>query len=70
MASGRAPRLLHRFAREGEAVSALEYATLVGIVALAVAGALVLFSDDTETAIENIGAGVGAVRVPTIPKLW
>ncbi len=69
MTSGDAPRLLHRFAQAGEAVAALEYAILVGIVAVAVAGALVLFSDNVTTAIDTLGAPVGALRAPTIPSL-
>ena len=63
------PRFLHRFAQAGEAVAALEYAILVGVIAVAVAGALVLFSGNTETAIDTIGTGIGAVKAPAIPKL-
>ena len=51
---------LGRFARAGEAVSALEYAILVGIIAVAIAGVIAAFSDQIETAITNIGTGIGA----------
>ena len=69
MTSGGALRFLHRFARAGEAVAALEYAILVGVVVAAVAGALVLFSDSTTTAIDTLGTAVGALRAPDVPKL-
>ena len=58
---------LRRFARAREAVSALEYAILVGIIAVAVGGALVLFGGNIKTAIGNIGPKVSAVTTPAIP---
>ncbi len=52
-----------RWVRDSKAVSALEYAILVGILAVAIAAALNTFSGDLDTAIEGIGnkvAGTGA----------
>ena len=49
--------------RDSQAVSALEYAILVGIIAVAIAAALNVFSTDLTTGIEGIGdkvAGTGA----------
>ena len=51
-------RRLRRFARATEAVSALEYAILVGVVAVAIAAAMVTFSDDITTAVAAIGDNV------------
>ena len=62
-------RSLHRFARAGEAVSAFEYAILVGIVVAVVAGALVAFSSNVTTAIDTLGTAVGALSPPASPKL-
>lgn len=46
---------LRRFLRAGNAVSALEYTILVGVVVAGIGGALIAFSDSTETAMTNIG---------------
>ena len=51
-------RRLRQFARANEAVSALEYAILVGVVAVAIAAAMVTFSGDITTAIGAIGDNV------------
>ena len=51
-------RRLRRFVRANEAVSALEYAVLVGVIVVGVGGAIVLFSDQIEAAIAAIGADV------------
>ena len=61
--------MLHSFARDERAVSALEYAILVGVVVAAVASALVVFSDNTTPVIEGVGTKIGAVATPDIPKL-
>ena len=42
-----------RFSRANEAVSALEYAMLVGVIAVALSAALVLFSGQIEKALTN-----------------
>ena len=54
-------RRLRRFVRAREAVSTLEYAMLVGLMAVAVGAAIVTFSGDVQTAITTIGDGVATV---------
>ena len=65
------PRRFGRFLRAREAVSALEYAILVGVVAVAIGLAIVTFSGDLTTAIEGIGdnvtTSVAGTGVGTIP---
>ena len=51
-------RRLRRFLKADEAVSALEYAVLVGVVVVGVGGAIITFSNTVETAIDTIGTGV------------
>ena len=48
-------RYLRRFFRAQEAVSALEYAILVGVIVAGVGAALLVFSDNVEEAIGAIG---------------
>ena len=55
-------RHLRRFAKANEAVSALEYAILVGVVAVALGAALVTFSGSITAGIGKIG---DAVKNPT-----
>ena len=57
---GRAARLWWGYMRETKAVSALEYAILVGVIAVAIAAVLTTFSGNLKTAITNIGTQVGA----------
>ena len=52
-------RRFRRFLRVRDAVSALEYAILVGVIAVGIGGALVLFKDQIEVAIAGIGDVVG-----------
>ena len=56
-------RFLRRFLRAQEAVSALEYAILVGVVVAGVGAALLVFSDNIETAIGNIGGAVATADI-------
>ena len=58
-------RRFRRFLKAKEAVSALEYAILVGVVTIAVGAAIVTFSGDVKTAITNIGDGL-AVTTKTV----
>ena len=51
-------RRLRRFLKADEAVSALEYAVLVGVVVVGVGGAVMAFSNDVTQAIAGIGATV------------
>ena len=60
-------RFLRRFIRAREAVSALEYAILVGVIVAGVGAALVTFSDSIEGALGKIGTSVGGVAAPTMP---
>ena len=53
-------RRFRRFARANEAVSALEYAILVGVIAVGIGAALATFSDDITTGIEAIGDSISA----------
>ena len=48
-------RNFRRFLRAAEAVSALEYALLVGIITVAIGAALATFGTDIQTTIEGIG---------------
>ena len=59
-------RRLHRFLRANEAVSALEYAILVGVIAVAIGAALVTFGDEITAAIGTIGGQVKTVDTGTI----
>lgn len=59
-------RRFRRFARANEAVSALEYAILVGVIAIAVGAALFTFGGKIGAAIGNIGTQVGAATTDPI----
>lgn len=65
-ASKHKSRFFRRFAKANEAVSALEYAILVGVIAVAVGAALVAFGTNITTAIGNVGTKVNAVNPGTI----
>ena len=56
-------RRFRRFIETTRGVSAIEYALLVGLVAVAVGAAIVTFSDDLQTAILAIGDDVATVEV-------
>ena len=51
-------RRFRRFLRANKAVSALEYAILVGVISVAVGAALVVFGSNITKAIEGIGSKV------------
>ena len=53
-------RRFRRFLKANEAVSALEYAILVGVIAVAVGAALVAFGGKISTGIAAIGTKVEA----------
>lgn len=44
-----------QYVRNNRAVSALEYAILIGIIAVTITAALTTFSSDMKTAIEAVG---------------
>ncbi len=52
-----------RYLRNTCGVSALEYAILIGIVAVALSAALVTFSDNITSALTNIGGKVASTKV-------
>ena len=58
-------RRLRRFLLANKAVSALEYAILVGVIGVAVAAGLALFGTDVQNAIARVGDKV-ADKVGTI----
>jgi Flp pilus assembly pilin Flp len=62
-------RRFRRFLRTNEAVSALEYAMLVGVIAVAISAALVTFSDTITTALTTIGTEVKGMKIGTTDKL-
>ena len=51
-------RRFRRFFRANEAVSALEYAILVGVVAVGIGAGLITFGDTIQTALTGVGANV------------
>ena len=55
-------RRFRRFLKANEAVSALEYAILVGVIAVAVGLAVVTFGGDINAAIEAIGDEVQTIK--------
>ena len=57
------------YLRNNKAVSALEYAILVGVIAVAIAAALVTFSDNMGKGIGAIGDKVKDFKMETPPKL-
>ena len=58
----RAKGRISRFLRDARGVSALEYAILVGVVALAVGAALVAFGDKITSAVSTIGDNLEATH--------
>ena len=62
-------QFLGRFLRANKAVSAMEYAILVGVIVAGVGGALIAFSNDIEKALKTVGDGVKATETLAAPKL-
>ena len=60
-------RRFRRFAKANEAVSALEYAILVGVIAVGMAAALAAFEDEITTALGTIGTQIGDTTMGTTP---
>lgn len=60
MKTGPVTRLFRRFARDNRAVSALEYAILVGVITAGVGAAVATFSGEISTMIGQIGTNVTA----------
>ena len=60
-------RRFRRFAHANEAVSAIEYAILVGVIAVGMAAALAAFESQIDTALQAIGTTVGSTTVTGTP---
>ena len=54
-----------QYVRNNRAVSALEYAILVGVIAVAAIGFLSAFNTSLTSAITNIGSNISATTVTT-----
>ena len=54
-----------RYLRNNRAVSALEYAILIGIIALVTSAAIVAFAPNITKAVKAVGDKVGAATVNT-----
>lgn len=48
------------------AVSALEYAIIVGVIAVAMAAAMAVFTDDIGTALQTIGGKVAGIQMDNL----
>ena len=57
------PKKFVRYLRATRAVSALEYAILIGVIAVAMSVALMAFSDSMSKALKEIGDKVKDVNV-------
>ena len=57
------------YLRNNKAVSALEYAILVGVIAVAIAAALVTFGNNMKDGIGAIGKNIKDPQGMTKPKL-
>ena len=51
-------RRFRRFVRANEAVSAMEYAILAGVVAVGIGGVMITFGEQIQTAIDNVSGEV------------
>ena len=54
---------LRGFVRNARAVSAIEYALLVGLVAVAIGAGLLAFGDDLQAALAGIGGQVTSMNL-------
>ncbi len=57
------------YLRKNSAVSALEYAILVGVIAVAMAAALATFTDNLGTALTTIGDKVKGMQMDAPDKI-
>ena len=62
-------RRFRRLFWANEAVSALEYALLVGVIAVALGAALITFSDSITTALATIGTEVATQKIGKTTKM-
>ena len=56
-------RRFRRFLKANEAVSALEYAILVGVIAIGIGVAMATFSDNIKTALNKLGSDVAKTKI-------
>lgn len=68
-ASKHKSRFFRRFAKANEAVSALEYAILVGVIAVAVGAALVAFGEKITGAVAGIGTDINNIDTAGAPTM-
>jgi len=54
------------YLRHNRAVSALEYAILVGVIAVTMAAAMAAFTDDIGTALQTIGGKVAGIQMDNV----
>ena len=57
------------YLRNNRAVSALEYAILVGAIAIAVVVGLNAFSANIKQAMNNIGQQINSITSPSVPTI-
>ena len=57
------------FVRDSKAVSALEYAILIGVISVAIAAVLVTLSDNLTTAIEGVGTDIEGTVTAGAPDM-
>ena len=62
-------RRFRHFLRANEAVSALEYAMVIGIMAVILSAALVAFSGNIETTLTTLGTEVASQQISGTTKL-
>ena len=62
-------RRFRSFLQTDEAVSALEYAMVIGVMAVVLSAAVVAFSGEIETALAALGVPVGNVAIGSTTKL-
>ena len=58
-------KVVRGFIRETKAVSALEYAVLVGVIVVLVAGALATFGGQIQSALSTIGGNITSTTANT-----
>jgi len=63
------PKKFVHYLRHNRAVSALEYAILVGAIAVAMGAAMATFSTELTKALKTIGDKVGQTQMTGTPKV-
>ena len=58
-----------RFLKANEAVSALEYAFLIGVITVAVGGAIVAFGDNLKTTLENMSTEIPTLTIESTKEI-